>query len=324
MTSKSRQNIDGILLLNKPVGISSNKALTEVKKIFNAKKAGHTGSLDPLASGMLPICFGEATKFSQYLLEADKEYYVEAKLGARTTTGDAEGTIVETRDLPANLVDEIEIVLDKFRGEIQQIPSMYSALKFKGRPLYEYAREGIEIERASRNVTIKELTQISCEHDRLVLMVKCSKGTYIRTLIEDIGEQLGVGAYVTMLCRTYVAPYENHSMVTLEKLKELASGDRQLLREQLLPIDSALCYWPLITLTESLTYYIKQGQPIIVPKAPTEGLVRLVSNQQKFLGVGEILEDGRVAPRRLIATRSLELPSLVESFDTPYSVNDSG
>lgn len=302
MSSRPKQNIDGILLLNKPVGISSNKALTEVKKIFNPKKAGHTGSLDPLASGMLPICLGEATKFSQYLLEADKEYYVEGKLGVRTTTGDAEGSIVETRDLPTDLASKIDVVLDKFRGEIQQIPSMYSALKFKGRPLYEYAREGIEIERASRSVNIKELTLISYAHDRLVLLVKCSKGTYIRTLIEDIGEQLGVGAYVSMLCRTYVAPYEDRPMVTLEKLKELADADRQLLKEQLLPIDSALSGWPLLTLTESLTYYIKQGQPIIVPKAPTEGLVRLVSNQQAFLGVGEILTDGRVAPRRLIAT----------------------
>lgn len=300
MSHQPRKSINGILLLNKPIGISSNQALTEVKKIYNAKKAGHTGSLDPLASGMLPICFGEATKFSQFLLEADKEYYVEAKLGVRTTTGDAEGSIVSTRQVPENLNMRIEPVLEQFRGEIQQIPSMYSALKFKGKPLYSYARQGIEIERESRTVSIKELRLVSCNQDRLVLLVRCSKGTYIRTLIEDIGESLGVGAHVSFLCRTYVEPYQDRPMYTLEQLKEVNKSDVNILQSLLLPIDSALSAWPQLTLTESLTFYIKQGQPIIVPKAPVAGLVRLVSNQDTFLGVGEILDDGRVAPRRLV------------------------
>lgn len=296
----TRKNINGFLLLNKPIGISSNQALTEVKKLFRAKKAGHTGSLDPLASGMLPICFGEATKFSQYLLEADKEYYVEVKLGVRTTTGDAEGSIVATKPVPENIAVNLEQALNNFRGEIEQIPSMYSALKFKGRPLYEYARQGIEIERASRKVLIKELQLISCEQDRLVMVVKCSKGTYIRTLIEDIGEFLGTGAYVSALCRTNVEPYTDKGMITLEQLQELAA-DPESLEQLLLPIDSALSNWPQLELSEALTYYIKQGQPIIVPKAPTNGLVRLISNRNSFIGVGEILLDGRVAPRRLVA-----------------------
>lgn len=300
MSMHTRKNINGFLLLNKPIGISSNQALTEVKKLFRAKKAGHTGSLDPLASGMLPICFGEATKFSQYLLEADKEYYVEAKLGVRTTTGDAEGSIVATRPVPENIAVNLEQALNNFRGEIEQIPSMYSALKFKGRPLYEYARQGIEIERASRKVLIKELQLISCEQDCLVMVVKCSKGTYIRTLIEDIGEFLGTGAYVSALCRTNVEPYTDKGMITLEQLHELAA-DPESLEQLLLPIDSALSNWPQLELSEALTYYIKQGQPIIVPKAPTNGLVRLISNRNSFIGVGEILLDGRVAPRRLVA-----------------------
>jgi tRNA pseudouridine55 synthase len=298
MTARIRKSINGILLLNKPIGISSNQALTEVKKLYCAKKAGHTGSLDPLARGMLPVCFGEATKFSQHLLEADKEYYVEAKLGIRTATGDAEGEIVSTRDVAPGLEATMEQVLDNFRGEISQVPSMYSALKHKGKPLYSYARQGIEIERESRTVTIRELTLHEYKDDHLAMSVRCSKGTYIRTLIEDIGEMLGCGAYVTTLYRTYVDPYHEEDMITLDDLADL---DPSELEKLLLPIDSALSAWPQITLTESLTYYIKQGQPIIVPKAPPEGLVRLMSNQQTFLGTGEILDDGRVAPRRLVA-----------------------
>lgn len=294
----AKRNISGILLLNKPIGISSNQALTEVKRRFNPKKAGHTGSLDPLASGMLPICLGEATKFSQFLLEADKEYYVEAKLGARTSTGDAEGSIISTKEVTSEALEHLE-TLNQFRGEIQQIPSMYSALKFNGKPLYSYARQGIEIERAARTVWIKALHVISCDNDRLVLLVKCSKGTYIRTLIDDIGQSLGVGAYVISLCRTYVEPYEDKSMYTLEQLDECRENDI-CLDSILLPIDSALAGWPQLNLTEALTFYIKQGQPIIVPKAPVTGLVRLVSHEKLFLGVGEILDDGRVAPRRLI------------------------
>lgn len=296
-----RKITNGFLLLNKPIGISSNQALMAAKKLFHAKKAGHTGSLDPLASGMLPICFGEATKFSQYLLEADKEYYVEAKLGVRTITGDAEGEVVATKTVPSSIAKDLETILDQFRGEIQQVPSMYSALKFKGKPLYHYARQGIEIERESRTVNIKQLSLVSYADEKLVIVVRCSKGTYIRTLIDDLGAALGVGAYVTALCRTFVEPYEHETMYTLEELQDLAANGLESLEAVLLPIDSALSAWPHVLLTESLTYYIKQGQPIIVPKAPVQGLVRLMSNQNTFLGVGEILDDGRVAPRRLVA-----------------------
>lgn len=299
MNSRIRKSINGILLLNKPLGLSSNHALTEVKKIYQAKKAGHTGSLDPLATGMLPICFGEATKFSQFLLEADKQYYVEAKLGVRTTTGDREGEIVNTRPIANDLAVRLDNVLDEFRGEIEQVPSMYSALKFQGKPLYSYARQGIEIERASRTVKIHTLELIDYKDDFLAMTVRCSKGTYIRTLIEDIGEKLECGAHVSALCRTEVEPYHAQDMVDLEHLKELNKSDQ--LESVLLPIDSALQAWPKIELTESMTFYIKQGQPILVPKAPTNGWVRLVNHQQTFLGVGEILEDGRVGPRRLVA-----------------------
>lgn len=307
MSFRPKRVINGILLLDKPIGLSSNQALTEVKRLFCAKKAGHTGSLDPLATGMLPICFGEATKFSQFLLEADKEYYVEAKLGIRTITGDAEGEIIATRAVPDLPAEQLELILDDFRGEIQQIPSMYSALKFQGKPLYSYARQGIEIERTSRMVTIRQLTIVDYTQDRLVMSVRCSKGTYIRTLVDDIGERLGCGAFVCALRRTLVDPFAEKDMVTLAELKNLSEEQLQNHSEsKLLPIDSALHAWPEVLLSESLTFYIKQGQPIIVPKAPTQGLVRLVSHQHTFLGIGQILNDGRVAPVRLLSTERME------------------
>lgn len=303
MYNRNKRSVNGILLLDKPLGLTSNDALTKSKKLYNSKKAGHTGSLDPLATGMLPICYGEATKFSQFLLEADKKYVVEAKLGIKTSTGDAEGEVIVTRDVPPNLCHKIEKVLDSFRGEIQQIPSMYSALKFQGKPLYAYARQGIEIERASRTVYIRELKILNFDNDTLEMAVSCSKGTYIRTLVEDIGEILGCGAYVSALRRTSVDPYAQKKMHSLDELEQLFQTEGQeALDELLLPIHSALSVWPEVTLSESLSFYIKQGQPVIVPKAPTAGLVQLVSSQNDFLGVGEILDDGRVAPRRLLAS----------------------
>jgi tRNA pseudouridine55 synthase len=295
---QKRQNVNGILLLDKAIGLTSNSALTKVKRLFGAKKAGHTGSLDPLACGMLPICFGEATPFSQFLLEANKQYCVEAKLGVRTSTGDAEGEIIKSSPV---YVDKTSLLktLASFRGEIDQIPSMFSAIKYQGRPLYSYARQGIEIEREIRKVFIKELKLIKLTKDEFSVQITCSKGTYIRTLIDDIGEKLGCGAYVTFLRRTVVEPYLNHKMFTLEELGELKQ--QQQLETALLSIDSALLNLPIVNLNSTLAYYLSQGQPVIVPHAPTSGHVRLFSENSSFLGVGKILSDGRVAPRRLIA-----------------------
>lgn len=300
MSNRQRREINGILLLDKPIGLSSNQALSEIKRLFNAKKAGHTGSLDPLASGMLPVCFGEATKLSPFLLEADKQYFVELKLGVRTATGDAEGAIIATREVPIISDSLLEKVFDNFRGEIAQIPSMFSALKFQGKPLYAYARQGIEIERSSRLVNIRNLQLLYCRQDVVAITVTCSKGTYIRTLVDDIGEALTSGAFVITLRRIYVGPYKDQKMWTLDELSKAKDNFDQL-DCSLLPIESALMNWPEVKLTESVIFYIKQGQPVIIPRAPTSGFVRLTSHYGKFIGIGQILDDGRVAPRRLVA-----------------------
>lgn len=297
---RQTQSVNGILLLDKAVGKTSNQALTEVKHLFEAKKAGHTGSLDPLAYGMLPICFGEATKYSQFLLEADKQYKVQAKLGVRTTTGDAEGEIIKTVPVKVDNAT-LEKALNAFRGKINQIPSMYSALKFQGKPLYSYARQGIEIERASRTVFIKHLSLENYEEPNFELIVTCSKGTYIRTLIEDIGESLGCGAYVTSLCRLYVEPYQNAHMYKIEELIKLKEKN-SLAETALLSLQSAIESFPALTLCASSAFYVKQGQAVLVAHAPTAGYVRLFADDQNFLGVGHVLEDGRIAPKRLQRT----------------------
>ena len=296
----NRQNIHGILLLDKPTGITSNAALQTVKHLFCAKKAGHTGSLDPLASGMLPLCFGEATKFSQYLLDADKVYRVTAKLGCKTTTGDAEGEIIQQQPIPDLSREKLLLVLEKFKGSVQQIPSMYSALKYQGRPLYELARQGITIERKTRTVQIYAMTLLEQTADSFSLEVHCSKGTYIRTLVEDIGDALQCGAYVTALRRSSVAGNLEAQMVSLAILQNLQ--DPTLLKNYLLPLESALMQWPALAISEASTFYLKRGQAVMVPQAPSTGLIRLTSESGNFLGIGEIIPDGRVAPRRLIAT----------------------
>lgn len=297
------RNINGILLLDKPIEISSNQALQIVKRLFVAKKAGHTGSLDPLASGMLPICFGEATKFSQFLLEADKRYFVVAKLGIKTTTGDAEGEAIKTAAVPELSDQQLESILLKFRGEIQQVPSMFSALKHQGRPLYELARQGITIERAARAVTIRELKLIARSADTLTLEIACTKGTYVRTLIEDIGDVMGCGAHVIELRRLTTGQYQEAQMISLAEIERLSQqGDLSALDQHLLGIDSAVQHFPIVNISEAGAYYLLRGQVIIVPRtAPKDGWVRLVLGQNRFLGVGEILEDGRLAPRRLVA-----------------------
>jgi len=299
------RDVNGILLLDKPSGITSNEALQRVKRLYGARKAGHTGSLDPLASGVLPICMGEATKVSAFLLDADKRYQVRCQLGVRTETADAEGQIVETRPVAGYSREVIEAALAPFRGSVEQIPPMYSALKHQGQRLYKLAREGVEVERKPRVIEIYALELTAFGQDWIDIAVHCSKGTYVRTLVEDIGDRLGPGAHVAALRRTGVGPYGEDALVTLEQLERLKSGDEGAMDRLLLPIESALTQWPDVQLSSDAAFYLQQGQPVLVPHAPTCGWVRLYERGRSFLGMGEILDDGRVAPRRLMkATRA--------------------
>lgn len=299
--SQQGRNVNGILLLNKPVGLTSNEALQRVKRLYWARKAGHTGSLDPLADGLLPICFGSATKISGFLLDADKRYRVRIRLGVTTTTADSEGEVVETQSTDG--VDEAVVygVLEQFRGDILQLPPMYSALKHKGERLYSLARKGIEVEREPRPVHIHALDLASCELQELILDVHCSKGTYIRTLAEDIGKALGCGGHVVALTRSVVGPFDGVDMVHLETVEKLTAAREFAQMEQLLlPVDSALQAWPELQLSNDAAYYLQQGQAVLVPKAPTEGWVRLYTSDHRFIGAGQIQDDGRVAPKRLM------------------------
>lgn len=296
------RSVNGVLLLNKPAGISSNQALQTVKRLFFAAKAGHTGSLDPLATGMLPVCFGEATKISAFLLEADKRYSLSCQLGTTTTTGDSEGEVLDTYDIEKIDLAAIEKVCAGFVGEIDQVPPMYSALKHEGKRLYELARQGIEVERKSRKVTIHELKVLGYEDGKLDLEVFCTKGTYVRTLVEDIAKALDCGAHVTRLHRMSVGPYDG-DMYTVEQLQALKEeGGNAALDETLLPIDSGIAEWPDVQLEANAAFYLGQGQPVMVPHAPTHGLVRLY-DQHRFMGVGEIQDDGLVAPKRMIQSK---------------------
>lgn len=294
------RDISGVLLLDKPTGITSNDALQRVKRLFGARKAGHTGSLDPLASGLLPICLGEATKVSGFLLDADKTYEVVCRLGMKTATGDAEGEIVDTVPVPALDESGIEAALARFRGDIEQIPPMYSAIKHEGQRLYKLAREGVEVERKPRNVTIRELACLAFDEATLTLRVVCTKGTYIRVLAEEIGEALGTVAHVQALRRTGAGPFDDAALHTMEGLEGRAETGREALDEALEPVDSALRDWPDVRLTPDTAYYFQRGQPVMVPGAPINGWVRTYEEHRCFLGLGEILDDGRVAPRRLI------------------------
>ncbi len=292
--------MNGVILLDKPYNISSNGALQSVKKIFNARKAGHTGSLDPLATGMLPICFGEATKVSAFLLDADKKYRTTIKLGVRTTTGDAEGEIIDTRPVSGITFRPLENVLCEFTGRIEQIPPMYSAIKVNGVPLYTLARQGIEIARDARSVTIFDINILGFEGDELSIDIHCSKGTYIRVLAEDIGAALGCGGYVQSLHRHNVGPFVQEKMVSLNFLQSLARQGTQQLDDALLPVEYAISDWPEVNLSDDLVYYIRRGQAVFVPQTVTEGWVKLMSGENGFLGIGQILDDGKVAPRKLI------------------------
>ena len=300
------RNISGILLLDKPMGITSNAALQQVKRLFNACKAGHTGSLDPLATGVLPLCFGEATKFSQFLLDADKYYRARVRLGVTTDSGDADGKVLETKPVPEITDEALEQVLDNYRGEITQVPSMFSALKVDGQPLYKLARQGVEVEREARPVTIYELEVQDRSGDELTLDVRCSKGTYVRTLAEDIGRELGCGAHVAGLRRLAAGPFKIEETVSIQQLEELMSEDRSNMDAKLQPVGAAVKDWPAVELTEVTASFLRQGQPVQVANAPTNGWVSIFAeapqNEVEFIGVGEIQDDGLVAPRRLIAS----------------------
>jgi tRNA pseudouridine55 synthase len=298
---KARELVDGVLLLDKPVGLSSNDALIKAKRVLNAKKAGHTGTLDPFATGLLPLCFGEATKFSQDLLEADKTYEATVHLGVMTNTGDTEGDVIERREVEVGL-PEIEAALARFRGPIMQVPPMYSALKRDGKALYEYAREGITLEREARAVTIHGLDFISYEAPMLRIRVTCSKGTYVRVLGEDIGAALGCGAHLNALRRIGVGALEAEHMIRLEDLQ--AHPDP---RSLLAPVDALLSSFPRIDLTPELAKRFLNGQrlalgkePVTVPKE--QGRVR-VYESNKLLGTAVLQEYSILAPERLIAAK---------------------
>lgn len=259
---KRGRDITGILLLDKPTDITSNKALQQAKFLYFAAKAGHTGALDPIATGVLPICFGEATKFSQYLLNADKKYRVTAKLGEKTTTADREGEVIESK--PVDVTEEQLVkVLQQFKGTISQVPSMYSALKKDGVPLYKLARKGIEVERDAREVDIYSLELVTFSDDQFVLDVHCSKGTYVRNLVEDIGDELGCGAHVLELRRTAVGDFTLEQTVSMAHLEELKQEDAKLEMDELLvPVEQALSHMPLVQLTDDEAYYIRLGQAV--------------------------------------------------------------
>lgn len=299
---KNLKQISGVLILDKPQGITSNRALQIVKRLLSAKKAGHAGSLDPLATGVLPILFGEGTKFSQFLLDANKRYIVKAKLGEKTDTADSEGEVIQTRPVPVLDTSTILSCLEGFKGKTQQVPSMFSALKHQGQPLYKLARKGIVVERPARSIHIYELRLLNFDHEMLELEVYCSKGTYVRTLIDDIGEQLGCGAHVTALRRTQAGPFDIQQAVSLDLLQEIATKHphTENLDDVLLPLYSMTTQWPLLEVSSSAMFYLKHGQPVSVVNPPHPGQVALSSPHQEFLGVGEVLADGRIAPKRML------------------------
>jgi tRNA pseudouridine55 synthase len=298
----TRQVVDGVLLLNKPVGITSNAALQKAKWLFNAKKGGHTGTLDPFADGLLPLCFGEATKFSSYLLESDKHYRAVLQLGVTTTTGDPEGEILATREVHASRAD-IEAVLPRFTGEIEQVPPMHSALKHQGRPLYEYARAGIEIDRPPRKVTIRSLQLIECDPPRVVLDVQCSAGTYVRTLAQDIGAALGCGAHLTGLTRTAAGGFRLQQAYTLASLEALPADQRTT---ALLPLDAMLTHLPDVDLSANDTVALTQGRRV-PQRLDQAGLVRLYAPGREFIGLAEA-GSGMLTPHRLCSTQNRAHP----------------
>lgn len=296
--------MDGLLLLNKPAGLTSNQALQKVKRLLRARKAGHTGSLDPAATGMLPLCFGEATKVCAYLLNADKTYRVAARLGEATDTGDGDGQVIKTATVPELTEADWQAILQKFVGEIQQIPPMYSALKINGKRLYELARKGLVVERKPRSICIHEISLLEATGSRLVLSVHCSKGTYIRTLIEDIAVAAGTVAYTASLHRETVGSFQAADMLDLRTAEKWAAEAPELLRERLLAPDVALANMPSVAISEETISRFMCGQTVTVADCVAIGKVRVYGNDQQFLGVAELDGDGKLAPRRIFLDSS--------------------
>lgn len=294
--------VNGIVLLDKPKGLSSNHALQRVRRLFDAQKAGHTGTLDPMATGLLPICLGEATKFSAHLLEADKVYRTRVELGVITDTGDAEGSVIEQHDVPELTAQDVEAVLTRFRGDIDQVPPMYSALKHQGKKLYELAREGKRVERAARRVSVYDARLLSFEGTAFELEVSCSKGTYIRTLAEDIGKALGCGGHISQLRRLKTGPFDGDAMWTLEALEALT--DQAAREAELMPVDVLVDHLPSLLLDESAYGRLAHGQSAnltIGDSLPPDALARLYY-AESFIGLGVVKGSQEVAPKRLLST----------------------
>lgn len=292
--------INGILLVNKPQGLSSNAVLQKVKRLFKAKKAGHTGSLDPLATGMLPVCFGEATKLCQFLLDADKSYRATGLLGIQTNTADAMGEIVNQVDHFTVTEPQLLSAISAFIGPISQIPSMFSALKHQGTPLYKLARKGVSIERKARDIIIENIELLSFDGRNFSINVSCSKGTYIRNLVEDIGEKLAVHAHVTQLHRNYTAGFSTDSMHTLDEL-EMMTEDARI--DCLLPMERAIPYMPFLTISEEDSMLLKQGRWVQYDNTSgIQGSVRLHDRNSCYIGLGDISLDGVLKVKRLLST----------------------
>ena len=294
---KTGRDIDGMLLLDKSPGMSSNGAVQRVKRLFQANKIGHTGSLDPIATGLLPLCLGEATKLSGFLLNTDKRYYVRVRLGRTTTTADIEGDTVDEKPVPVFDESILDAILQRFRGETDQVPPMYSALKQGGQRLYDLARKGVEVPREPRRVSIYELCLLEFGADYLDLEVHCSKGTYIRSLAVDIGESLGCGGHVEQLRRLAVGKFDLGQAVPLSRLEALSDEERMSL---LLPLSAIADELPLFNLPDELAFFLRRGQAVFVPKLAVGGLLRLFTREGAFLGIGEVTDDGMIAPRRLV------------------------
>ncbi|MCH2344503.1 MAG: tRNA pseudouridine(55) synthase TruB [Pseudomonadota bacterium] len=294
------RNISGIVVLDKANGLSSNAALQEVKRLYEANKAGHAGSLDPLATGVLPVCLGEATKVSQFLLDSDKRYRARIKLGIRTDTGDSEGSIIERNEGISVSRKAVERALTKFKGEVEQVPPMHSAIKMNGVPLYKLARKGITVEREPRLVTLYQICLVEFVNSELELEISCSKGTYIRTIADDLGQELGCGAHVIELRRTQAGVFTEKDSISSEELaleKENRGLDK--IDQFLIPMDRAIQDLPEVNLPSITASHVKNGQAVLVRHLPKNGLVRMYEDEQ-FIGIGSIDDDGKVAPKRLI------------------------
>ncbi|NBX84459.1 MAG: tRNA pseudouridine(55) synthase TruB [Gammaproteobacteria bacterium] len=288
--------MNGLFLLNKSLGLSSNRAMQQIKRLFKATKAGHTGSLDPLASGMLPICLGEATKFAQYLLDADKSYEVTGLLGVQTTTGDVEGDVLSQKEVPEITRETLESIIATFQGKIHQMPPMFSALKHQGQPLYRYALQGIDIQRESREVEISQIQLLDMEGPSFTIRVSCSKGTYMRTLVEDIGNRIGCGAHVTKLHRLSTAGFDASEMISLEELEKLLPEEQQ---KWILPMDVMVSQFPVMTLNEEETVRIAQGQILKLTQHYPENTYRLYTEAHEFFGLADCTSEQKLIANRI-------------------------